>query len=131
MALGAAALLIVLLWLAGKVLLPALRPSDEPSMMDREFGATVERLDPATAQELGAGAQTHQLVVTSVAEGGPADRAGLRAGDVIESADGQPARSLPDLAAQVLTPPTRLIVNRGGDHVIVLLPAGDANRGRS
>jgi S1-C subfamily serine protease len=123
-ALAAAALLVLLLWLAGKLLLPALRRSDEPTIIDRQLGATVERLDPVTAHELGDGAQADELVVTSVAEGGPADRAGVRAGDVIESVAGKPARSVPDLASAVVTPPTRLIVDRGGEHVILMLPGG-------
>jgi S1-C subfamily serine protease len=128
-ALGAAVLLVILLWIGGKLLAPALRPSDEPSPMDRRFGATVERLDPATASQLGAGAQADELVVTSVAEGGPADRAGIRPGDVIESVAGKPAHSAPDLASAVDGAPVNLIVNRHGEHVILTLPGGGPSGG--
>lgn len=128
-ALGAVALLVLLFWVAGKLLAPALRQSDQPSTIDTRFGATVERLDPATARQLGGGAQADQLVVTSVAEGGPADRAGVRPGDLIESVAGKPAHSAADLASAVGGAPVNLIVNRHGDHVILTLPGGSPSGG--
>ena len=59
--------------------------------LDNELGATVEPIDRAMAAKLGLKAADRDLVVTSIASGGPAAEAGLRVGDVIERIDGHPA----------------------------------------
>jgi S1-C subfamily serine protease len=129
-ALAVAAVLALVLWLAARLLMPALRLSDQSSVLANRFGATVERLDPATAQKLGDGAEADELVVTSVAEGGPADRAGVRAGDVIESVAGRPVGTASEFASASGGGPVKLVVNRGGDHVMLVLADGGADQGR-
>jgi predicted metalloprotease with PDZ domain len=104
-----------------------------PSQLDEAIGATVEPLDPATARSLGLTGGTHGVVVTSVASGGAAARAGVRTGDVIVAID-RPVSSMNDLAAglrkenEVLT----VRLNRHGQSVIVPLTvhsqAGEPSR---
>jgi S1-C subfamily serine protease len=90
--------------------------------LDEEIGATVEPLDSATARSLGLTGGTHGVVVTSVASGEAAARAGVRTGDVIVAID-RPVSSMNDLAAglrkenEVLT----VRLNRHGQSVIVPL----------
>jgi len=61
---------------------------------DRELGLTVQELDPDLAQFLGA-ADVTGVLVSSVARGGPADRAGVRRGDIVQGLDGHPVAGLP------------------------------------
>jgi Do/DeqQ family serine protease len=60
------------------------------------FGLQVEPLAPDTADRLGL-AFSHGLLVTDVAGGGPADRAGLKRGDVILEIDRKPVHDAPTL----------------------------------
>ncbi len=60
------------------------------------FGLQVEPLAPDTAERLGL-PFSHGLLVTDVASGGPAERAGLRRGDVILEVDRQPVQDAPSL----------------------------------
>ena len=55
--------------------------------IDRELGMTVETIDDDIAADLDVPPRTTGLVVTSLADGRPADRAGVQAGDVIEQID--------------------------------------------
>ena len=77
--------------------------------LDEKIGATVEPLDPATARGLGMTAETHGLVVTSIASGGPAARAGIRTGDVVVAID-RPVGSIKDFTAGL----------RKNDHVLTV-----------
>jgi serine protease Do len=90
--------------------------------LDEAIGATVEPLDPVTARNLGLAAETRGVVVTSVASGGPATRAGIRTGDVVVAID-RPLDSTNDLAAGLRTNGKVLTVrlNRHGQSVIVPL----------
>lgn len=93
--------------------------------LDEAIGATVEPLDPATARSLGLTVGTRGVVVTSVASGEAAARAGVRTGDVIVAIE-RPVGSMTDLAAglrnhnEVLT----VRLNRHGQSVIVPLTVG-------
>ena len=60
---------------------------------DRRLGLTVQPLDPDLAESLGAGGVTGVLV-SSVLQGGPAGRAGLRRGDIVRAVDGRPVLTL-------------------------------------
>lgn len=93
--------------------------------VDEGIGATVERLDPATARSLGVPPGTAGLVVTSIASGGPAARAGIQTGDVIVEME-RPVESMKDLAAGLRKTDNVLTVrlNRHGRSVIALLPVG-------
>ena len=50
-------------------------------------------ITPAIAEELGLRGAAEGVIVAGVARGGPADRAGLRPGDVITALDGEPTRT--------------------------------------
>jgi serine protease Do len=67
---------------------------DVPGVSGRRLGVTVEELTNQLADYFGA---RGGLLVTSVAEGSSAERAGLKAGDVITSIGGNPVRSRQDL----------------------------------
>jgi serine protease Do len=94
------ALVAAALWSRHPAIISALAPRQESQTreLDETIGATVEPLDPPTARSLGLMAETRGLVVTSVASGGPAARAGIRTGDVVVAVD-RPVRSINDLAA--------------------------------
>ena len=81
-------------------IISALAPRQENQTLeiDEAIGATVEPLDAATARSLGLAGETHGAVVTSIANGGPAERAGIRTGDVIVAVD-RPVNSTKELAA--------------------------------
>jgi predicted metalloprotease with PDZ domain len=112
------------LWSRHPGLISALapRPESQSLEVDEAIGATVEPLDSATARSLGLPGETHGAVVTSVANGGPAARAGIRTGDVVVAID-RPLKSVKDLAAglgkdgNVLT----VTLKRHGQSVIVPL----------
>jgi predicted metalloprotease with PDZ domain len=114
-------------------LVPVFGPSEETTVdqLEEAIGATVEPLDPATARSLGLTAGTRGVVVTSLATGGPAARAGVRTGDVVVAID-RPVGSVNDLAAGVRNNANVLTVtlNRRGQSVIVPLavdaPGGEA-----
>jgi len=60
------------------------------------FGLQVEPLAPDSAERLSL-PFTEGLLVVDVAGGGPAERAGVRRGDVIREIDRQPVRDAPAL----------------------------------
>ena len=118
-------LLAALLWIAERELvMPPLRRAQHIQIIDQSLGATVETLGSAAPGADRAGDLPDDLIVTSVATGGPADHAGIRAGDVIDAVNGRSPASDSVLAAAIGTPPIRMIINRHGEHVIVTLPAG-------
>jgi serine protease Do/serine protease DegQ len=76
-------------------------PADDTAAADIEagpdgFGLQVEPLAPDTAERLGL-AFNHGLLVTDVTTGGPAERAGLRRGDVILEVDRKAVYDAPSL----------------------------------
>lgn len=66
----------------------------------RHLGLTVQELDPDLAESLGA-AEIDGVLVASVAKGGPADRAGLRRGDILEALDGHPVPHLAEFRGTI------------------------------
>ncbi len=68
------------------------------------LGVGFQELTPELAASLGK-ADTHGALVSNVVAKGPADRAGLRAGDIIESVDGQSIAESKDLLRDVLAKP--------------------------
>ena len=76
-------------------------PTEEPVVAtpapgSEGFGLQVEPLSPDSAERLSL-AFTEGLLVVDVASGGPADRAGLRRGDIIREVDRQPVHDAPSL----------------------------------
>jgi serine protease Do len=67
---------------------------DVPGVSGRRLGVSVQELTNQLADYLGA---RNGLLVTSVADGSSAERAGLKAGDVITSINGDAVRSRQDL----------------------------------
>jgi Do/DeqQ family serine protease len=64
------------------------------------IGVVIQDLTPAVAEAMGV--DTRQgAVVAQVERGSPADRAGLRPGDVVLAADGQPVRGSSDLRNRI------------------------------
>jgi serine protease Do len=76
----------------------------------RRLGVTVNQLTDQLAQYFGA---KEGLLVTSVAEGSAASRAGLKAGDVITSINGRSVRSRDDL--------TRSLRNADSDDLTIVV----------
>jgi predicted metalloprotease with PDZ domain len=105
------ALVAAALWSRHPALISALalRQESQSRELDEAIGATVEPMDPPTARSLGLTAETRGLVVTSVAGGGPAARAGIRTGDVVIAID-RPVGSINDFAAGL----------RKDDHVLTV-----------
>lgn len=85
--------------------------------LDNLLGATVEPLDLATAAQLGLSAGGGELVVTSVASDGPAAKAGLRVGDVVERIGSQPAAQARAVASD--QSPVPILINRSGDRTML------------
>lgn len=103
-----------------------LREAAGAEAVDRLIGATVEPVTGETAALLHA-ADGSGVVVTSVAAGGPADAAGLDAGDIVERIDGRPVPA-PARAARLMArhaPPWQVTVRRhGAPHDVAV--SGDA-----
>ena len=74
-----------------------------PAKIARDVIATIERGDRVVRPYIGlAGSDTSGgLQVTDVHPDGPADRAGIQVGDVIEAIDGRPVATLADLLGDV------------------------------
>ena len=94
--------------------------------LDHTLGATVEPVDEATARRVGLAHGEGDLVVTSLAGGGPASAAGVRVGDIIESIGGKPADelSLTDHSASVS-------IWRGGKAITIDVHLGIEESGSS
>jgi C-terminal processing protease CtpA/Prc len=92
--------------------------------LDAKLGATVAPLDGETARSLGIEPRRPALVVTSLRDNGPAQRARIRAGDVIDSIGGTPVRT-PSQAVAALkrspTPHIAVTLGRRGRFAVVRL----------
>jgi len=126
-----AIILIVTVLAAGIVLgdlnlplFPASETQAATAALDAAIGATVEPLDRATARYLGVDGRAQGLVITSVEGKGPAERAGIKVGDVIERIDGEPVGSLPAAAAAFKHAHGAMVftLNHRGHYAIVQLP---------
>src|SRR5262249_33594362 len=80
-----------------------------------KLGVQVQPLTPDLAQQLGVPDGTHGLAVMGVQPGSPAERAGVREGDLIVSVDGQSVNSVADLRSALAKDKSsvRLRVRRG------------------
>ena len=91
------------------------------------IGATVQNLSPELAGSLGL-ANVKGAIVDQLTAGGPAERAGVRSGDVVTSVNGRPVASSADLTRQVaLAQPgadIRLSVLRDGHPLELSIRSG-------
>jgi len=86
------------------------------------IGVRVQGVTPSLAAGLRL-SRDWGVIVADVFEGGPAERAGIQAGDIIASVDGKPTTSVPLFSMQLTThrEPDHLILGvlRGGDESLV------------
>lgn len=90
------------------------------------IGLAAQGITPGLAAGLGL-SQDWGVVVGDVAPGSPAERAGVRAGDVIVSVDGRPIDGMPSLAPAIYMHPADAplaLVLRRGDQVLSVKVAG-------
>jgi serine protease Do len=83
-----------------------------------ELGLSIQDITPEIANDLGLPRDSKGVVVSGVRRGSPADEAGLRAGDVIESVGNQPVDD-------VKTFRKLLSAREPADSVLVLVRRGD------
>jgi serine protease Do len=102
---------------------PAMRGGAGPRPeLDGKYGLSLIPLDPELARRLGYTGEG-KLVVKDVAPGSAADRAGLRQGDVIVSADKQPVKAADDLKKALSDGKALLRVEREGTARFAVLQA--------
>lgn len=111
---------------AVKELLPQLR--DKGKVVRGFIGASVQKVSPEIAESLGVGPARGALVADLV-KGGPAERAGVKTGDVIIEFDRKPIKDSADLPQQVarVAPGTAVQVKviRDGKETTLPLTVGE------
>ena len=89
-------------------------------------GVNVQDLSPDILQQLGLPSGTRGVVVVDVAQGSPAEMAGLQRGDVIEQVNRHPVDSVSQYEREVRMAGNQsvvLLVNRGGTTAFVVVQA--------
>jgi serine protease Do len=93
-------------------------------------GLSMQRMTPDIAESLGIG-KSGGALINEVEKGGPAQRAGIKVGDVIVKFDGKEVENAFDLPPQAarLTPGTDVLVNvlRDGKEVSLSMTIGEMN----
>ena len=94
----------------------------------KKLGVSLAPLTPAQARELGLAPGSEGVVVTDVADGGPAQRASLRRGDVILEVNRQPVKT-PDEVATIVGKMKEgqmalLRIRRGDQTAFIAVPVG-------
>lgn len=97
----------------------------------QEVGMSLQTITPEMAGGLGL-SQDYGVIVADVWPGGPAEAAGLKAGDILVSVDGEPAENLPTIIynfrLRESTDKVRLVVRRGQfEHTLAVEPVEQAN----
>jgi len=98
------------------------KPSSESTLR----GVTVQELTPSIRNQLGLSPQTRGVVISDLEQDSPAAQQGLQPGDVIESINRQPVRSVADFdrLAAGATGEVLLRVNRQGASAFVVISPG-------
>jgi hypothetical protein len=121
-ALGCAFVFFVILFLNRDFMaVSATGPAHQLAVIETVIGATLAPIDRATARALGEGQPSRDLVVTSIADGGPADRAGIRVGDVVEAIDDRPAIATAAISHALRSSAATIVVNRDGKRAKIRL----------
>ena len=111
-----------------KELLPQLR--DKGKVVRGYLGTAIQKLTPEIADALEL-SQTQGALVTEITDGGPANRAGMRPGDVIVEFDGKAIKDTTDLPLQVArTAPGKTVavkILRESKEVMLSLTVGEMN----
>jgi serine protease Do len=93
-----------------------------------KLGVSLAPLTPALARELGLQSGEDGVVVTDVTDGGPAQRAGLRRGDVILEVNRQRVKKPDDVSSSVKKMKegqmALLRIRRGTDSAFIAVPVG-------
>ena len=103
----------------------AAREPGAPGGAGGRLGITVEPLTADLAARLGLRRGTQGMVVTEVDPAGPAGRAGIQPGDVIQEVNRQPVRSVEEVRTALQRSgdrPPLLLINRDGQTVFVSVP---------
>jgi Do/DeqQ family serine protease len=90
-----------------------------------QLGITVVPVTPDLARQLGLRPGTQGLVIEQLDPAGPAARAGLQAGDLIEQVNRQAVRNPDDMRRALQASngrPPLLLINRGGQTTFVPIP---------
>lgn len=112
-------------------LAPGGRRKDIPPVEVAEaIGATLEPLDRGTARTLHVGPEAGGLVVTSVSSSGPASKAGIIPGDVVERINRIRIRSLKEAADAIGQggPEVTLTLHRDHHYATVQVKSGQPAR---
>jgi serine protease Do len=99
----------------------------QPPVQETLRGTTVQDLTPDLRQQLGLPADTQGVVISNLDPTSPAAQSGLQQGDVIESINRQPVRSVADfkrLAAQAKGDTLLRISRQGKGIFLVISPTG-------
>ena len=90
----------------------------------QEIGMGIQTITPAMAAGLGL-KKNHGVIVSDVWTGSPAEKAGLKVGDVLVSVDGQPADNLPtvnyNFRLRETSDSVKLVVLRGDAEFVLLV----------
>ena len=102
-------------------------PGEKPAKRDEKLGVRVQPLTPELARELRVPADSG-VVVVGVTEDGPADKAGIRRGDLVLEVNLQPVGGVDELAAAVKKLKAGEVVNlrirRGSQSIFVPVRIG-------
>ena len=92
----------------------------------QEIGMSMQTISPGLASSLGL-ARDYGVIVSDVWPGGPAEKVGLKVGDILVSMDGQPTDNLPTVVYNFRlrdsTDPVKLVVLRGKEQQTLSIPA--------